>query len=481
MVARFVGKFNIERISQQSHGMAVGKNLLERWSFDVNHSSNQAMKQVCELDFQVPTLGEATIKSPMSVSEFVDENRRIAYFQDTSALKMCFDCEKPMPSFEVAGPRPQIYHDPTWARAAIVTCGGLCPGINDVIKSLVNTLWFRYGVQSIYGIRYGYRGLVSGNKIRPIDLNPDLVDNIHENGGSMLGSSRGPQPTEEILKTLSRLRVNILFTIGGDGTQRGAREIAEAAMERGMALSVIGIPKTIDNDLNFMDRTFGFETAVYATGQVISCAHDEAKGTFNGIGLVKLMGRESGFIAAYASLANSFVNFCIIPEDSVALRGENGLLAAVERRLKEKDHCVIVVAEGAGQEWFDGENDAHDASGNVKLRDVGTFLEAKLGEHLSGKGIEHSVKYFDPSYIIRSVPARGTDAVFCLNLAENAVHAAMAGKTSMVIGHWFGSFVHVPTALAVRERRKINPDSQFWHTVLGATRQYRYFDKILNP
>ena len=437
------------------------------------------MQEVCKLDFRVPTLGEASIPSPMSTSEFVEEEHRIAYFQDTQVLKECFECDKEMPSFEAGGPRAKIYHDPTWARAAIVTCGGLCPGINDVIKSLVNTLWFRYGVQSIYGIRYGYRGLVSTNKIKPIDLNPDLVDNIHEKGGSMLGSSRGPQPTEEILKTLSRLRVNILFTIGGDGTQRGAGEIAEAAMERGMALSVIGIPKTIDNDLNFMDRTFGFETAVYATGQVISCAHDEAKGTFNGIGLVKLMGRESGFIAAYASLANSFVNFCVIPEDDMMLRGENGLLAAVERRLQEKDHCVIVVAEGAGQEWFDGENEAHDASGNVKLRDVGTYLKAKLGEYLSEKGIEHSVKYFDPSYIIRSVPAHGTDAVFCLDLAENAVHAAMAGKTSMVIGHWYGSFVHVPVSLAVRERRKIDPDSQFWHTVLGATRQYRYFEKGL--
>lgn len=438
-------------------------------------NSRQSVEKICSLDFRVPTLGECTIDSPMDTPECVTDDQRIAYFQDTIRQHQCLEeCGK-IPAFELAGPRKMIYHDPTWARAAIVTCGGLCPGINDVIKSLVNTLWFRYGVQSIHGIRFGYRGLVSTNKIKPIDLNPDLVDNIHESGGSMLGSSRGPQPTEEILKTLSRLRVNILFTIGGDGTQRGAGEIAEAARKRGMALSVIGIPKTIDNDLNFMDRTFGFETAVYATGQIISCAHDEAKGVFNGIGLVKLMGRESGFIAAAASLANSFVNFCVIPEDDMPLTGRQGLLAAIERRLRVKDHCVIVVAEGAGQSWFDKTTAEHDASGNVKLRDVGPFLKDQISQYLGGKKIEHSVKYFDPSYIIRSVPARGTDAIFCLNLAENAVHAAMAGKSGMVIGHWHGHFVHIPVQLAVRERRKIDPKSQFWHTVLGVTRQYQYF------
>jgi 6-phosphofructokinase 1 len=433
------------------------------------------INKICQLDFQVLTLGECHIDSPMSAPECVDETRRVSYFQDTEKLCHCLDGRRPIPSFELAGPRAKIYHDPAWARAAIVTCGGLCPGINDVIKSLVNTLWFRYGVQSIYGIRYGYKGLVSKNKIKPIDLNPDLVDNIHENGGSMLGSSRGPQPTDEILKTLARLRVNILFTIGGDGTQRGAGEIAEAAMEKGMPLSVIGIPKTIDNDLNFMDRTFGFETAVYATGQVISCAHDEAKGTFNGIGLVKLMGRESGFIAASASLANSLVNFCVIPEDQINLTGKKGLLAAIERRLKVKDHCVIVMAEGAGQNWIKGDDAEYDASGNVRLKDVGPYLKQKIEEYLGSKKIEHSVKYFDPSYMIRSVPARGTDAIFCLNLAENAVHAAMAGKTGVVMGHWYGHFVHVPVTLAVRERRKIDPNGQYWHTVIGATRQYIYF------
>ncbi len=426
-------------------------------------------------DFDVRRVGKPTLKSGLHGVSFVDDDARIAFHADTQQLTELAAAGEPVPGFVAAGPRQRIFHDPAWTRAAIVTCGGLCPGINDVIKALVNTLSLDYGVDNIFGIRYGYRGLVPDYGLEPLHLDPDSVDPIHENGGSILGSSRGEQDTDEIVRTLDRLNINMLFTIGGDGTQRGGRDIANALRERQMPVSVVGIPKTIDNDLNFMERTFGYETAVYAAAPVISCAHSEAKGAFNGIGLVRLMGRDSGFIAASASLANSVVNFCLIPEVPFELEGATGFLSALERRLIEKQHAVIVVAEGAGQELFDSEAQRTDASGNVLHQDIGLFLKGRISEYLTGRSVDHAIRYFDPSYLVRSVPALGTDAVFCLHLAQNAVHAAMAGMTNVVIGYWHGHFTCVPIDLATRSRRKVDPKGQLWQSVLSVTQQHKYW------
>jgi len=423
------------------------------------------------LDFSIARVGEPTLESRLRNATFVEEGERIAYFADPAVGRDLWSRGLMPPAFVAAGPRRRLYYDASWARAAIVTCGGLCPGLNDVIKALVNTLYFTYGVDTVFGIPYGYRGLVPGYGLKPVDLNPDVVDAIHENGGSILGSSRGEQPTEEIVRTLDRLNISVLFTIGGDGTQRGALEIAQAARAHGLATSVVGIPKTIDNDLGFTERTFGFETAVYAAAPVIGCAHMEAKGAYNGIGLVRLMGRDSGFIAAHAALANSVVNFCLIPEVPFGLEGEDGFLPALERRLAEKHHAVVVVAEGAGQELFRDLPKERDPSGNAIHHDIGLFLKDRIKAYLDRRGMEHSLKYFDPSYLIRSVPARGTDAIFCLHLAQNAVHAAMAGMTGLVVGYWHGHFVYVPMALATRERRRIDPRGQLWRSVLEVTRQ----------
>ncbi|MCF7854207.1 MAG: ATP-dependent 6-phosphofructokinase [Candidatus Pacebacteria bacterium] len=435
-----------------------------------------SVDEVAALDFSIDRTGEATLDSPVEDVTFVDDaTSRVSFFSDTAKLEELAEKQAPFPSFEKAGPRANIFHDPPWTRAAIVTCGGLCPGINDVIKGLVNTLYYVYGVDNVYGIRYGFRGLVPRYGLEPMTLNPDNVDTIHENGGSVLGSSRGPQDVDEMVRTLDRLSINVLFTVGGDGTQRGAGEIAEAARSKGLPLSVVGIPKTIDNDLSFMDRTFGFETAVYASGPVINSAHDEAKGAYNGIGLVKLMGRHSGFIAAASVLANSVANFCLIPEVPFQLEGDKGLLQALEKRFEKKQHAVIVVAEGAGQNLFDNGRETTDASGNVRLNDIGELLKTKVTEHFKKKGLPCSVKYFEPSYLIRSIPARGTDAIFCLHLAENAVHAAMSGRTNMVVGYWEGDFTHVPIQLAAKQRRQVNPQSQLWRSVNDVTQQTRYW------
>lgn len=429
-----------------------------------------------QYDLSIETVGKCTLLSPMSGLKFVDDSKRVSLATNVATIEKFAKAGKPIPSLEAAGPRQMIYHDPSWTRAAIVTCGGLCPGLNNVIKSLVRVLWFDYGVRNIFGIPYGYRGLNPEYGYAPQILDPDIVDNIQEDGGTILGSSRGEQSSEVMVDTLMRLNINMLFCIGGDGTLRGARDIAKEIKRRRQPISVIGIPKTIDNDLNLVDRTFGFETAVLAACNVITSAHCEANGAFNGLGLVKLMGRDSGFIAADASLATTVVNFCLIPEVPFKLEGEGGLFNALENRYAiGKKHAVLVVAEGAGQHLFKGLPQRKDASGNILKYDIGDYLVEKIDEHFKKIGKEINIKYFDPSYMVRSIPAKGTDAIFCYQLAENAVHAAMAGKTNMVVGSMNERFTHVPIDFAVSERRKIKPDSPLWHAVLGSTRQQDYF------
>lgn len=429
-----------------------------------------------EYDFTIESLGEPTIESPVKGRRYISDDDQISFAMKVHEIKELIKGKKKIPAFQKSGPREKIYHDPAWTRAAIVTCGGLCPGLNDVIKNIVNVLSLEYGVRHIYGIRYGYQGLSPKFHHQPMELNPDIVDAIHENGGTILGSSRGKQDTSEMVDTLIRMNINMLFCIGGDGTLRGAKAIADEINERGEKISIIGIPKTIDNDLSFMEKTFGFETAVYASSDIITAAHNEAKGAYNGIGLVKLMGRDSGFIASYASIANSVVNVCLIPEVPFEVEGDNGLLKALERRFdSNKDHAVIVVAEGAGQHLFEGLPEHKDASGNILKNDIGLLLKAKINQYFKENNKEVAIKYFDPSYYIRSVAAEGTDAIFCHLLAENAVHAAMVGKTNMVIGFWGNSFTHVPIHLATMERRKVNIDGELWKAVLTVTQQQKYF------
>jgi len=368
--------------------------------------------------------------------------------------------------FEAAGPRRRIFFDPAKTRAAVVTCGGLCPGLNDVIRGVTMVLWHRYGVRRILGIRYGYEGMVESSGVPPLTLTPELVEDIHQHGGTILGSSRGPQRVPAMVDFLVAHRVNLLFAVGGDGTQRGALAIADEIRRRGLSLSVVGIPKTIDNDILFTERTFGFETAVAMSRGPITAAHMEAKGVRNGVGLVKLMGRESGFIAAYAALASSDVNLVLVPEVPFAMEY---VFRFLEERMQRKSHAVIVAAEGAGQDLVG--SGGVDASGNCKLGDIGPFLKREIARYSTDSGTPLHVKYIDPSYTIRSAPASADDSVFCFRLAENAVHAAMAGRTAVVVALWNGHFVHVPTEDAVRERKKIDPEGPFWQSVLDNTGQ----------
>jgi len=374
-------------------------------------------------------------------------------------------------AFEIAGPREKIYFEPNKVRAAIVTCGGLCPGLNSVIRSLVLQLWHRYGCQYVEGIRGGYHGLSASTKNHFSGLSPDDVEDIHTQGGTILGTSRGTPPTTEIVDTIIHKNINMLFAIGGDGTMRGAAAINAELRRRGTNVAIIGIPKTIDNDIPWVRRSFGFETAVSVAVEAVKAAHVEAESVTNGIGLVKLMGRESGYIAANATLASGDVNFCLVPEVDFDLEGDRGLFAALERRLADRKHAVIVVAEGAGQKFFKGAGlNEKDASGNVKLGDIGVLLRDRIKDHFKSKDIPMSLKYIDPSYIIRTSCGNAGDQLFCARLAQNAVHAAMAGRTGMLVGYWHGKMTHVPFS-AITGRQTINPAGELWFNVLETTGQ----------
>jgi 6-phosphofructokinase 1 len=375
------------------------------------------------------------------------------------------------PSFELAGPRDHIFFDPRGLRCGIVTCGGLCPGINNVVRGLVLELTHGYGVEQIVGFRYGYAGLVRGGD-PPVKLTPASVADIHQQGGTALGTSRGGQDPAAMVDTLEKMGISVLFVIGGDGTLRGAMTIAAEVGRRGLPIGVVGIPKTIDNDIHFIDRSFGFETAYSEAVGVVRSAHVEATGAPNGIGVVKLMGRHSGFIACQAAIASTDVDAVLIPEVPVRLEGEQGLLELLERRLRRNRHAVIVVAEGAGQELLEeGPSSGTDASGNQRLGDIGVVLRTRVVEHFRRRKIDVTLKYIDPSYHIRSVPASPTDSVYCWNMARNAVHAAMAGNTELLIGRWHGRFVHVPMPLATRFRKEVDPFGDLWMSVVESTGQ----------
>lgn len=419
------------------------------------------------LDTKIRRLGPAKLPSKLPYRTWADETG-VKAFVDADISE---DLQEPvLLELEAAGPRKKLYFDPSRAKCAIVTCGGLCPGINDVIRALVMEAHHAYNVPAILGIRYGLEGFIPRYNHPVLELTPEMVSNIHLFGGTMLGSSRGPQSPEEIVDMLERMNISVLFVIGGDGSMKAAEAISREISARGLKLSVIGIPKTIDNDINFVAQSFGFETAVFKATEAIQCAHTEAECVPNGIGIVKVMGRESGFIAALATLALKEVNFVLVPEAPFSLDGEGGLLPALEERLNHRRHAVIVVAEGAGQHLLK-RNAATDASGNPVLGDICSLLRDEIKAYLSARSIPFVIKMIDPSYMIRSVPANANDRVYCGFLGQSAVHAAMAGCTDMVVAKLQDRFVHLPLQLVTQRRRKLNIQSDVWRAVLESTGQ----------
>ena len=416
----------------------------------------------------IQTLGEPHFPSPYSRT--VSDEVRVPLQVEVTA-------EGPPAAtqyFQTAGPRSRLFFDPQQTRAGIVTCGGLCPGLNNVIRSIFLELHHKYRVREVLGFRGGYQGLDPAQGSEPVVLTTEFVDDIHKEGGTALGTSRGPVDTGIAVDNLIRRGINILFTVGGDGTQRGGNELFQEARKRGHALSVVGIPKTIDNDVAFVSRTFGYFTAVEESAHVLHCAHTEARSVPNGISLVKLMGRHAGFVAVGATVASQDVNVCLVPEVPFRLDGPGGFLHFLKERIQRRAHALIVVAEGAGQDLLERTGD-RDASGNVRLKDIGRFLQKEIETYFKAERVPLTMRYFDPSYLIRSVPADAEDAILCDLFARNAVHAAMAGKTGLVIGFLHEKFIHVPIELLATQHKRLDPDGMAWHAALAATGQPERF------
>ena len=425
------------------------------------------------MGLHVSVVGPAAIPSPLRLAH------QAAFVTDDAYV--LHDIEHPRPripgtprAFQKAGPRAHVCFDPKKTTVGVVTAGGVCPGINDVIRAIVMELHHGYGVERILGFRFGFAGLDPTSAHDPMALDPPTVRDVHLRAGTMLGTSRGPRAPSAMVDTLARLAVDVLLVIGGDGSMRAAHAIHAEIDRRGLAIGVVGVPKTIDNDIPFVDKTFGFETAVATARLAIDAAHAEARSVANGVGVVKLMGRNAGFIAANATLASHEVNACLVPEVPFDLRGEGGLLAWLEERHALRGHAGVVVGEGCTTVGLELPM-LLDASGNRELasagHDVGRSLQHAIEDHFARRGLPLTLKYIDPSYMVRAMRASGDDAVFCDALARNAVHAAMAGKTDILVGRWHRCFTHVPLALALAHERRLDPAGAVWRHVVESTGQ----------
>jgi len=432
------------------------------------------------MDLDVPTLGAARFRSPLKLStikgdriyNFVGDDECI--LMDTVGTRGRLDVRpEPPVAFERAGPRELLFFEPRDLSAGIVTCGGLCPGMNNAIRAATLELLNHYGAREVLGFRYGFAGLNPDEGLTPLHLTPESVEGIHHDGGSILGSSRGPQEPEIVVDTLQRMGIGLLLVIGGDGSMRGAHAVHEEISRRGVSISVVGVPKSIDNDVPLVDKTFGYETAFSIAVESIRAAHTEAAAYRNGVGLVRLMGRHSGFIAAGAAVAESDADFVLVPEVPLVLDGPGGFLEALAVRLRSKGHVVVVVAEGAGQDLLQASEPPveRDESGNVRLLDIGAYLKQRIGDELHGRGVRHTLKYIDPSYLIRSAPGNPSDSMYSSDLARNAVHAGMAGRTGLVVGYWNGEYTHVPLREVITRRKSVDLEDDLWHAVLECTGQ----------
>jgi 6-phosphofructokinase 1 len=436
------------------------------------------MNPLTPSDLAIRSLGPRSIESPLkrhfheigNDHAFYSDDQRVIVDHSLESVQALNAAGTEVPCFEVAGPRRRLFFKPEETVCAVVTCGGLCPGFNDVIRAIVLQAHHRYGVARILGIPFGFEGLIPEYGHHVFNMTPGFVSSIHRFGGTMLGSSRGPQSPARMVDRLHELGVNILFVIGGDGTQRGGNAIEAEARARGLPLAVVGIPKTIDNDMIYMDKSFGYDTACAAAVEPIRAAHTEARSARNGIGLVKLMGRHSGFIACSAAIASGEANYVLIPEVPFALEGDKGFLESLRQRVVNRGHAVVVVAEGAGQEHLDASTGT-DASGNQRLSDIGPFLRDRITDYFRQCKTDLTLKYIDPSYMIRSVPASPQDRIFCMRLGQAAVHAGMAGKTGLIVARWHSSYVHVPIAVATSARREVDPTGDLWLSVLETTGQ----------
>ncbi|OIW15741.1 hypothetical protein TanjilG_04276 [Lupinus angustifolius] len=438
----------------------------------VSGTAGYVLQDVPHLSDYLPNL--PTYTNPLQVNPAYSVVKQyFVHVDDSVPERITVNSDSPRGvHFRRAGPRQRVYFEADEVHAAIVTCGGLCPGLNTVIRELVCSLYHMYGVKKVLGINGGYKGFYARNTI---NLTPKNVNDIHKRGGTVLGTSRGGHVTSKIVDSIQDRGINQVYIIGGDGTQRGASAIFEEVRRRGLKVAVVGVPKTIDNDIPVIDKSFGFDTAVEEAQRAINAAHVEAGSVENGIGVVKLMGRYSGFIAMYATLASRDVDCCLIPESPFYLEGPGGLYDYIEKTLKENGHMVIVIAEGAGQELVSESiqsKNKQDESGNKLLQDVGLWISQNIKDHFAKeKTLAITLKYIDPTYMIRAIPSNASDNVYCTLLAQSAVHGAMAGYTGYTSGLVHGRQTYIPFYRITERQNNVVITDRMWARLLSSTNQ----------
>ena len=265
---------------------------------------------------------------------------------------------------------------------AIATCGGLCPGTNDVIRAIVLELHHLYKVRHIYGVRYGFQGFIPKYGHDLVDLTPEVVANIHTFGGTVLSSSRGPQDIGEIVDALDRMQHPASSSSSAATAPcRAANRICEEIARRELRIGVIVIPKTIDNDIALVSRSFGFDTAVEMATEAIHAAHTEALGAPNGIGLVKLMGR---YLRVHRRQRHpGLAGSQLCPDPRGRFRSGRRLRSAGQSGRPPEGAAPRRHRGGRGRRGtiLPEENRQRDPSGNLKPGDIGHFLQDEIKDY----------------------------------------------------------------------------------------------------
>lgn len=408
------------------------------------------------------------------------ESRRLAT-ADVDILRLFEQAGSPPPSFPEAGPRKELCFDPHRVKAAVVTTGGLAPGLNSVVHSIVDRHFNTYELNetlggAVYGIYDGFRGLrdCASNSTT---LNPKVTLDWLRQGGSNLGSIRFRDPqgekhlVDEIAKSITQMAIDILYVIGGDGSQLIAHKVAQAVP----SISVLGVPKTMDNDVLWVRESFGFDTTVEQATHAINALHFEAQSTRR-VGLLQFFGAESGFVAANAALASGQVDLVLIPEAFNNLSDEQlqhywkMLLGHLDDRVKRQahmPHAIVVVAEGV--------ETALVQQKSRKLGRKGDFLEL-LKQDIAGKVRDRRGRCLEifvnePRHYIRSGAANAHDQIFCERLGALAVDNGLAGYTNCMVSHWLTEYVLVPLELVVQGQKSIQTSGMFWRQVETSTGQ----------
>jgi len=327
-------------------------------------------------------------------------------------------------------------------RLAILTSGGDCPGLNAVIRAVVRTATDHYQYECV-GIKNGWKGAAVGDII---PLPPLSVSGILYRGGTILGTSRfnplkDGETTARILENLTLHRIGAVICVGGDGTLRASHEIAR------MGVNVVGVPKTIDNDIQATDVTFGFHTAVQIVTDAIDRLHSTAE-SHNRIMILETMGRNTGWIALSAGLAGG-ADLILIPERPFSY---DKICAMLTERHKRKSFSIVVVAEGAYPEGGEAVNiGALDAFGRPRLGGIGFELAHEIEMRTS---IEARVTVL--GYVQRGGTPVAFDRILATRFGVAAVEAVAAGKFDHFIALRGEELVAVPIADGVGQCKQVD-------------------------